>query len=307
MKQSNFQLAIIIPAYKQTFLDRTLSSIAAQTCQDFNLYIGDDNSPYPIKAIAERYYDYFKDRLFYQNFDINIGGSNLVAQWERCIAMTRNEKWIWLFSDDDYMEANCVQLFYDEIKKNADFDIYHFNVKVINDNDKIIRIPNTYPKILSAYNYYKGKLNGKYTSLVVENIFSREIYERCNHFQNFDLAWGSDTATWTKFSQERGMKTISGSFIYWRSGKENISPDMSSPIAMRKMNALVSFLSWSHSHFKGEKGLLFINIRALISRMAEFKKHVSTTELRKAVRNFCTTHQCRYLYFPILLLIRYKK
>ena len=38
-------LAIVIPAYKSTFLPAALDSIAAQTCQDFTLYIGDDCSP----------------------------------------------------------------------------------------------------------------------------------------------------------------------------------------------------------------------------------------------------------------------
>ena len=33
---------------------------------------------------------------------------------------------------------------------------------------------------------------GKYSSLIVENIFTREAYNRVGRFQNFDLAWGSD-------------------------------------------------------------------------------------------------------------------
>lgn len=36
------KLAIIIPAYKATFLKQTLDAFEAQTCHDFNLYIGDD-------------------------------------------------------------------------------------------------------------------------------------------------------------------------------------------------------------------------------------------------------------------------
>ena len=42
-RQNN--LAIVIPAYKATFLAAALDSIAAQTCRDFTLYIGDDCSP----------------------------------------------------------------------------------------------------------------------------------------------------------------------------------------------------------------------------------------------------------------------
>ena len=37
-------LAIVIPAYKSTFLPVALDSIVAQTCKDFTLYIGGDCS-----------------------------------------------------------------------------------------------------------------------------------------------------------------------------------------------------------------------------------------------------------------------
>ena len=49
------KLAIVIPAYKSTFLAAALDSIAAQTCQDFTLYIGDDCSPNNLEEIVGRY------------------------------------------------------------------------------------------------------------------------------------------------------------------------------------------------------------------------------------------------------------
>ena len=101
------KLAIIIPAYKATFLPAALDSIAEQTCKDFTLYIGDDCSPEPIGDIVEKYRDQIN--LVYQRFDTNLGGKDLVAQWERCIALSQGEPYIWLFSDDDVMEPNCVE------------------------------------------------------------------------------------------------------------------------------------------------------------------------------------------------------
>ena len=71
------KLAIVIPAYKATFLRAALDSIAAQTCQDFTLYIGDDCSPYQLGAIVDEYRD--KIDLFYERFDTNLGGKDLVA------------------------------------------------------------------------------------------------------------------------------------------------------------------------------------------------------------------------------------
>ena len=51
------QLAIVIPAYKSTFLKSTLESIARQTCKDFTVYIGDDCSPYNLECIVDDYKD----------------------------------------------------------------------------------------------------------------------------------------------------------------------------------------------------------------------------------------------------------
>ena len=126
------RLAIVIPAYKATFLPAALDSIAIQTCKEFTLYVGDDCSPEPIGSIVEQYKD--KVNLVYQRFDTNLGGKDLVAQWGRCIAMSREEPYIWLFSDDDVMEPNCVEELLRQIEKTEGYyDVYHFNVDIINE------------------------------------------------------------------------------------------------------------------------------------------------------------------------------
>ena len=122
MKKTDVKLAIVIPAFKAKFLAETLSSIASQTSQDFKLYICDDCSREPIEDIVKS----FEGRLSfaYNRFDNNLGGVSLVRQWERCIALT-SEEWIWLFSDDDIMETNCVEEFYNSLNgSTGKFDVY---------------------------------------------------------------------------------------------------------------------------------------------------------------------------------------
>ena len=258
----NTQLAIIIPAYKATFLSAALDSIAAQTCQDFTLYIGDDCSPYNLEDIVNQYRDNIK--LVYHRFETNLGGKDLVAQWERCIAMTQGEPYLWLFSDDDIMEPKCVEAFFSALDETN--------------------------------SYYKEKLIGSYMSLVVENIFSRDIYDRCGGFENFDLAWGSDTATWSIFSKERGMYTISGPYVLWRSSSENISPDFSPAIVERKAKALVEFFKWSFDFYKDYRFIcLYINVRAFINRMKSFQHSLTRNALNDSVKSFCKIHQIALL------------
>lgn len=296
-------LAIVIPAYKASFLQAALESIAKQTCMKFTLYIGDDCSPYDLKSIVELY----KERidLVYHRFDFNLGGKDLVAQWTRCVDMTQGEPYIWLFSDDDIMEDNCVDAFYTTLKLSGNKDLFHFNVKVIDDEGKVTRVPAAYPNKLDNLSFYAGKIRGKYMSLVVENIFSRSVYEKYGGFQKFDLAWGSDTATWIKFSEDDCFENILGAYVFWRSGTQNISPDLSAPIAMRKLFAIVDCYNWIFKYFKLKgKNCWLENIRGFISRAILFGKYVDRQKLFECVKKFCKGHECVLLFYPMLIFIK---
>ena len=232
------QLAIIIPAYKAAFLPAALDSIAAQTCKDFTVYVGDDCSPEPIGSIVEKYRD--KMDIVYKRFDTNLGGTDLVAQWERCIAVSQNEPYIWLFSDDDVMAPDCVEPLLRQIDATkGSFDLYHFDIDRIDEHGNFESRKEDYPAVLSSYRFYRGKNAGRYFAFAVENVFSRRIYEQCGGFMKYDMAWGSDVATWIIFSGEKGMCTVPGARACWRQSPQNITPDMSRQVAERKLKAEV--------------------------------------------------------------------
>lgn len=244
------KLAIIIPAYKDTFLRQALDSIAAQTCHDFTLYIGDDCSPYDIGTIVNEYKD--RINLVYKRFSTNLGGKDLVAQWERCIDMSQKEPYIWLFSDDDIMEEKCVEDFFILCEEIRDNYLVHFNVGVIDEfNDGVQSLQRQYPQKLSAKDYLDEKLqlNGKkgLNSFVVEFVFPRSLYNKCGKFQNFDLAWGADFITWLKFAGEsKGIYTINSAetHVLWRKSSQNISPDKSKPMVLRKLYAIIDYTAY---------------------------------------------------------------
>ena len=236
-----FPLAIVIPAYKDTFLRRTLQSLAEQTCKDFTVYIGDDSSPHDLAPIVEEFEGRFP--MCYHRFGENLGGRDLVAQWTRCVAMTRGEEWIWLFSDDDFLSPDCVEAFYREIRGGAAYDIYRFNIQVVGRDDKPLRRI-VYPEVISSYELYRRKLLGGLECYVVEFVFSRAVYERAGGFVPFDLAWGSDLATWVNFGMERGIRTLPGGTVSWRSSGENISTLQTKETVERKVGALLAFFRW---------------------------------------------------------------
>jgi len=81
-------LAIVIPAYKAAFLGRTLASIAAQTDRHVVVYVGDDASPHDLAYICAGFAGAVASR--YHRFDHNLGQRELVAHWERCVALSAN-------------------------------------------------------------------------------------------------------------------------------------------------------------------------------------------------------------------------
>lgn len=107
------KLAIVIPAYKVDFFETVLFSLAQQTCKDFTVYIGEDCSRDDFKSLIEQYSKQLD--IVYRRFEVNFGGHDLVAQWNRCIQLTQNEPWLWLFSDDDIMGPRCVEYFFNTI------------------------------------------------------------------------------------------------------------------------------------------------------------------------------------------------
>ncbi len=183
---------------------------------------GDDCSPDDLKTICDVYAD--KLQIVYHRFDNNIGAKRLVHQWNRCVALTKNEQWIWLFSDDDVADNNCVEVFYNTIKQdNAAFDVYRFNTRIINDSNEVMVSTFESPFIDSSYNMAKEILYGNRGNAMPDHIFSRAVYEKYNGFVYTDYAQAADWASSILFSQQKGICTMSQAKVSWRLGSYNIT------------------------------------------------------------------------------------
>ncbi len=252
MKQ---HLAIVIPAYKRTYLEEALTSIASQTCKDFTLYIGDDCSSFDLFSIIRPYQS--KIDIVYKRFESNLGGKDLVAQWERCIDMTQGEEWLWLFSDDDVMEPDCVKEFYKCLHDNPNELFFHYNINRIDSKGKVLDKQPSWDSHVTTRQYLDGKLRGGYNTYVVEFILNRNLFMKVGRFQNYDLAWGSDFITWLKLSDvNNGIKTISGARVNWRDSGENISPNKDPDIIYRKLKSVIQYTKYvsdyAYTHYYGK-------------------------------------------------------
>jgi glycosyltransferase involved in cell wall biosynthesis len=240
------KLAVVIPAYKETFFHKALSSLAAQTNRHFTVYVGDDCSPADLKSIADRFCSSLD--LHYTRFSDNVGGKNLVKQWQRCIDLTQDEEWLWLFSDDDLASPNCVEVFYREQAKHPS-DVYRFNTRVIDENDRetsgTLRSPDHESSERMAYNLLYWRRGNS----MPDHVFSRDVYERKGGFVDTPFAQGADWATSILFSQDTGMQVLQDGLISWRRSNNNVSA-----VSSRNKRAMLEghyrFIEWVLQHFE---------------------------------------------------------
>ena len=211
-------LAIVIPYYKIEFFKETLHSLASQTNKGFNVYVGNDNSPNnPEKIIAE-----FNKNLpiYYKKFDKNLGQKSLPQHWDRCISLTKNEKWILVLGDDDLLENNAVELWYKE--KEDKTNLYKFSSQMLYTDEKRFSEVYTHPQYEHSVDAFYRKFKGKTRSSLSEYIFKKTIYEKVG-FKNYPLGWHSDDKAWLDFSFKEQIKTINDAKVIIRVSSISIS------------------------------------------------------------------------------------
>jgi len=240
------KLAVVIPAYKETFFSRTLESLAAQTDRDFKIYIGDDCSPHDLKKIADRFSD--RLRISYTRFTTNIGAKHLVKQWERCMTLVQDEDWVWFFSDDDLASPNCVEVLRNKLK-TTNGDVYRFNTCVIDGNDQLLWPTVPGPDFESAEQMALNILLGKRGNSMPDHVFSTDVYARKGGFVYTPYAQAADWATSIRFAQDKGMHIVQDGLVSWRLGSTSISSTVSKN-RPETMLGHYCFIEWVLGHFK---------------------------------------------------------
>ena len=250
--ESRSLLAIVIPYYKLDFIKETLKSIQQQTDKRFVLYIGDDNSPFSLQSHIDDIAKDFANAFHYVKFSNNLGSVSLTKQWERCIDITDNEPYIWLFSDDDIMPQDAVERFYRLIDKEVNIDVSRFNVEIIDHKGILIGKSLPHPSFETAEEFIKRRLAGKCISTACEYIFSRKIYKEKNGFVDLPLAWAADDATWAIYAEEDGIYTMPGKPVSWRMSGQNISSDTGKTFE-KKVEASILFIQFISKKFSVTK------------------------------------------------------
>lgn len=209
-------LTIVIPYFKISFFETTLKSLSSQTNKNFKVIIGDDASPDNPSELLEKYKNDFN--FTYKRFDSNLGATSLVSQWNRCLGIEELNEWIMILGDDDVLESNIVQAFYDNAPNFQDSNVIRYSTYKINENDEITSHKYENPRTESATDF----LFRETRSSLSEYIFRSSQVKKIG-FKNFPLAWFSDVLAVLEFSDFNTIYSINEAAVHIRISDKSIS------------------------------------------------------------------------------------
>ena len=234
------KFSFVLPAYKATYLQQAMQSILSQTYSDFELIVVDDCSPEDIEGIVSGFKD---ERISYLRNEKNIGGHDLVGQWNKCLSYAEGE-YVILATDDDLYAPEFLKTFVPLIWEYPSVDIFRARVLQVNSNNEILAIDRCYKQYLSSVEFYFHMLHGMKGG-IPQYIFRREALVNKGGFVNFPKAWASDDATALMMSGN-GVVTSQEHLVRFRWSSINISNDRR--CGLEKFQARLLFSKWLQEH-----------------------------------------------------------
>ena len=230
--------SFVLPAYKSDYLQDAIESILQQTLNDFELIIVDDASPYNLESIVKQYND---QRIVFHRNEGNIGGKNLVMNWNKCIEYAKGE-YVILASDDDIYSPFFLQQVDARIEEYPYVDIIRSRVNRKDSKGTITDIEQVYKPYMpfSEFVFYwsKGVIN-----CIANYVFKKKSLLNTGGFVDMPCAWFSDDITVVNMSIN-GIATTEDALFYFRTSDKSVSWTFDKDTIRKKWKANGMFYKW---------------------------------------------------------------
>lgn len=215
-------ISFIMPAYKSQYLSAAIESILAQDCGNWELVIVDDCSPEDLKSIVDRYSD---DRIRYYRNEKNLGGRNLVNQWNYSITLATGD-WIALAADDDIYAPSFCSECQKLVEKYPQVDLIRSRVEQIDENGEHLWDDGVLSEFTNKYEFLHDWTTAKAFSCIGNYLFRRSALMDLGGFMDFPCAFGSDIATPIALSIN-GVANTADMLFKFRQSAQHLSADTS--------------------------------------------------------------------------------
>lgn len=235
--------SFVLPAYKATYLRDAIDSILNQSYTDFELIIVNDASPEDLTSIVNGYHD---DRIQYYVNEENVGGRDLVAQWNHCITYAAGEYLI-LASDDDVYHSQYLEKMDALVDRYPMVNVFRPRVQNLNSRNEVVVQDIVLPEYLSLVDFSYLWIQLKLLKGIPFYIFKRQVLVDKGGFINFPTAWFSDDATVLNLGGN-GIVVHSEILFSFRNSGLNITSTWNTlGLLQKKLKAAESFYSWFSS------------------------------------------------------------
>lgn len=238
--------SFVLPAYKSAFLRESIDSILDQTYSDFELIVVNDASPENLDSIVNSYDD---PRIQYYVNEENIGGKDLVAQWNHSISYAKGEYLI-LASDDDIYDSRYLEKMDRLISKYPDVNVFRSRIQQIDAENNPIYIFGYIPEFTSQSEFCYYWMSKYIGSGIPYYIIKREELLKIGGYINLPSAWCSDDATVLLLSS-KGVVCSSDILFSFRMSGLNISSVRNDYRLLRnKILATSEFNKWFSTYIE---------------------------------------------------------
>ena len=229
--------SFVLPAYKAAFLREAIDSILAQSYADFELIIVNDQSPEDLTSIVNSYQD---DRIQYYVNAQNLGGHDLVAQWNHCITYATG-KYLILASDDDVYHPQYLEKMDTLVDKYPEVEVFRPRVQYINSRGDVLKQDVELEEYMSLISFSHLWIHRQLLKGIPFYIFSRQALVDLGGFVNYPSAWYSDDATVMQLGG-KGIVAHNEILFSFRNSGINITSTWNTPaLLLNKLQATESF------------------------------------------------------------------
>lgn len=244
MKNKDFKISILIPAYKPTYLKECIDSVLTQSYKNFELIVVNDHSPFDIDSILASYTD---NRINYYKNEKGFGAERLVQNWNKCLEYAKGDYLICM-GDDDKLLSNCLYDYIELINKYPDLDVYHTQAVIINELSKPISIQEARPEYESVYACIWHLWQGQ-RQFIGDWLFKTTALRKKGGFFSTPYAWAADHLTVFSLAAEKGIANMQTIGFQYRENRSSITQDKH--CTSKKVDAMLIAQNW-HKEFLKE-------------------------------------------------------
>lgn len=263
---------VIIPAYNCTAtLDRALSSLVAQFNKNFKVTIVDDCSTEDIKSIIDKYTHLLNIKYIRNEKNMRCGMSRQVG-----IDNSESEYFTFLDSDDTFMPYT-ISVFYENIERYPEIDIFNSYFYSTDKNDKISLIKH-------GITWCHGRL------------YKRSFINKYNIRNNPKIKWGDDSYfnSMCDTLNTKGFMTIPIPMMIWLNNNDSVTRSATGGFRKEGLSDFIFAMNESIKFLKqyiDTKDIKFIpgTVKHILEKYYMLESRVGEEEEKAKVKKELTT------------------